>query len=234
MPRDPSRQIVPEDGSLARTVLELWKGIQKNVYDDTPYTETIRIIENAISEREVVLAGESLNPTYDWAYDLELAKFHHRFNLDWLDYHQQTRQKLYDFWKDSSERQIKSLWELSLNGYKMLYLIHGAVALGSLNALTIKNPEKAVHLAAQLGLFFALLGIFAAGLGQLILVREGSMAFTKIHSVLYSKIKWKKLLALGRYSRRRFKFTKIVDILVYGSVFWFCIYTIILYVVLIS
>lgn len=234
MPRDPSRQIVPEDGSLARTVVELWKGIQKNVYDDTPYTETIRIIENAISEREVAVTRQLFDQTYDWAYDLELGKFHHRFNLDWISFHQQTRQKLYDFWKDSSERQFKSLWELSLNGYKMLYLFHGAVALGSLNALTTKNPEKAVHLAAQLGLFFALLGIFAAGLGQLILVHQGGMAIGKINSVLYSKIKWKKLLALGRYSRRRFTFTKIVDILVYGSVFWFCIYTIILYVVLIS
>ena len=153
MPHDPARQLVPENISLDQMVTELWKSIHKNIYDDTPYAETIRIIEKAIVDLEAALAEESLSADYDWKYDLELAKFHHRFGLDWLDYHQQTRQKLYNFWKDSSEHQLKSLWELSLNGYKMLYIIHGAVALGSLNILANKEATPSLHLAAQLGVF---------------------------------------------------------------------------------
>ena len=72
--RDEEKQQVPQDGSLAHSVEQQWHEIHLVVYDGAPVTDKVRAIEDAIIHRKRLLAANSLNPVYDWAHDIELAR----------------------------------------------------------------------------------------------------------------------------------------------------------------
>ena len=124
---------------------------------------------------------------------------------------------------------------MGLNGLKTILLIHGAVAVGALNIIAQAKPESSqLLLAGKLGLAFSLLGIMIVGLGQVMMVIKIGGLNQKLSGRLASQIKWNKLRAFGRYTQRYYRFLKYANLAIYGSAGWFCVYCVILYIVIVS
>ncbi len=125
---------------------------------------------------------------------------------------------------------------MSLNGLKTILLFHGAVAIGSLNIIAqVKHENLQLLLAAKLGLAFSLAGIMLIGLGQMIMIVKIGEMNSKLAGQLASQIKWRKLRAFGRYMQRYYvRFLKYANLAIYGSIGWFCVYCVILYIVIVS
>jgi len=203
--RDESKELVPKELSIVTTVESNWKTIHKHIYDDYPFAATVRSTEESIAIRKGMIEGGKLDQKYDWIYDFDLAEFNHHFNLDWLEYHKQLRVKFHDYWKEVSEKNWSYLRDLSTNGIRTILLVHGAVAIGALNALTQKQAEANVLLAAKLALLFSILGIISVGAGQVILFQALAKVNGRIRSKIATTIRWKKLLAVGRYSGKNLR-----------------------------
>jgi hypothetical protein len=233
MLRDPSKQEVASSDSLKEDVDRRWKSVQKQIYDDIPFAFEVSQIEEGIAIREGLLNANKLDPRFDWRFDLDNAKFFHRFNLTWVEQHKAIRASFQKHWQEWSTEAQKWIRDLAQNSLKSLLILHGAVAVGALNILT-QEPSASLLLAAKLALVFAVLGIVAGIIGQIILFKIVSEASNSIRGRVFTKIRWKKLNALWRYNRRRLKLMYLADYLILGSAFWFCAYSIILLVVLSS
>jgi hypothetical protein len=94
------------------------------------------------------------------------------------------------------------LKEVSLNGLKTILLIHGAVAIGALGVLTQRTAIAQVLLTARLALAFALVGIMLVGIGQVIVIQRAGADSGRIVGKLAGTLRWKKVAAFGRYSKR--------------------------------
>lgn len=227
-------QPVPAPKSVVRAIEQPLKGIVLKVYDDTPFQVDLRFVEEQLSERERLVDGGTLDPTYDWAGDLRIAKFHHKFALDWLPHHQEVRDRYTRYWRETGEQGMTYVREIALSGMKTILLLHGAVALGALNVLSQSNPSQNLVGTAKFAIAFSLIGIFMLGAGQVMLISLIGITYGKVLGKLSNKIRWSKVRAFGRYTLRTFRILKFADWLIYGSVFWFSTYTVILYILIVS
>lgn len=234
--RNESLEEVPREKSIVRIVDENWKSVRKYVYDGRPIEYLLTGVEETFSRRKTAITNGSLDSRFDWEYDLACARFNHRYNLSWLDWHRESREKLVSFWAENAADNFKYVRELSLNGFKTIVLLHGAVALGSFNLLAQKHTtiSASTILAAKLGLFFAVVGIISAGLGQLVSFHALSGLFGTIQGKLATVPRWSKIRAFGKYTQKFQPLLRVATYLIYGSIFWFCLYSIILFLVLIS
>ena len=78
MERDNNRSEVPTEASLRPLVEAQWRDIMVRIFDALPYDEGLRFTEQLLKTREEAIAGGGLNAAYDWQYDLDIARFHHR------------------------------------------------------------------------------------------------------------------------------------------------------------
>jgi hypothetical protein len=235
MQRDNSRLEVPPGASLRPTIERLWREIMSRLYDGLPYDESLRFAERLLQERQDEIHSETLDRSYDWQYDLQVAKFHHQWNLDHRKHNEEARERYQKYWENILEQNRAILKEIGLSGLKTILLIHGAVALGALNIIAQSDSEKIqIILAAKLGLAFSLIGIALVGLGQLIMFIKMTEINSKLASKLSAKIRWNKLRAFWRYYRRHTQVLKIANYAIYGSILWFCAYCVILYIVIVS
>jgi len=171
MQRDSTRVEVPANVSIRPGIEENWRDIMRRILDGLPYDEGLRFTERLIKDREDEIARGHLNAAYDWQYDLDLARFHQRWNLDHAKYNEESRERLLKFWEQVLEQNRTIIKEMGLNGLKTILLIHGAVAVGALNIIAQAKPESSqLLLAGKLGLAFSLLGIMIVGLGQVMMV----------------------------------------------------------------
>jgi hypothetical protein len=153
MERDSSRAEAPADASIRPLIEEQWRGIMRQIFDGLPYDEGLRFAERLLKEREETIAGGNLNAAYDWQYDLDVARFHHRWNLDHAHYNEESRERFRKYWENTLEQNRTIIKEMGLNGLKTILLIHGAVAVGALNIIAQVKPENSqLLLAAKLGL----------------------------------------------------------------------------------
>jgi len=132
-----------------------------------------------------------------------------------------------------SEQTSSWIREFAQNAFKSLLILHGAVALGALNAL-VQHPQDQITIAAKFALIFAILGIVAAIVGQIILFNVIAAGTNYIGALVSTKIRWRRLRALWRYNSRKFKVLRYADFLVFGSAIWFCVYSLILFIILTS
>ena len=235
MQRDNTRAEVPVDASIRPLIEEQWRGIMRQIFDGLPYDEGLRFAERLLKDREDTIEEGGLNAAYDWQYDLYVARFHHQWNLDHSHYNQKTRDRLLKYWETALEQNRTPIKEMGLSGLKTVLLIHGAVAVGALNIIAQVKPENLqLLLAAKLGLAFSLVGIMMVGLGQVMMIIKIGDLNSKLSGRLASQIKWNKLRAFGRYTQRYFRFLKYANLAIYGSVGWFCVYCVVLYIVIVS
>lgn len=234
MQRDPSRQEVPIAASIRTLIDNQWREIHKKIYDETPYDHDIRLIETTIQSRDAEINAGNLDSSYDWKFDLDIARFNHAFNLDWRGYHEETRNRYKRYWEKNVEQQRAFVKEVSLNGLRTILIVHGAVALGCLNVLGNAESIPSLLLAAKFGLLFSLVGIFLVGSGQLIAVLRMGRIAGRIDGWIATRIKWKRLIAIGRYTRRFMAILRYADWAIYASLLWFCTYSVILYIIIVS
>ena len=236
MQRDNSRAEVPVDASIRPLIESQWRDIMRRIYDGLPYDEGLRFAERLLNDREAAVNGGGLNAAYDWQYDLYIARFHHQWNLDHTHYNEETRERFRRYWENTLEQNRTIIKEMGLNGLKTILLIHGAVAVGALNIIAQVKPENSqLLLAAKLGLAFSLAGIMLVALGQVIMIITIGELNSKLSGRLANQIKWNKLRAFSRYMQRYMTgFLKYANLAIYGSVGWFCVYCIILYIVIVS
>jgi len=225
---------VPSDASAARSIDATLKGVIKKIYDGQPFQTDISIVEDYLRERELLISSGKLDPSYDWNGDLRVAQTAYKVAIDWLPQHRNIREGYLVYWRNRTERAAETLTKISLEGLKTILVLHGAVALGALNILTDKEAVPLNLLAAKCALAFSLVGIIMLGLGQIIVVRAVSSMNDRIAGEISTIVHWKKLSAIGRYWRRGYKLIQFADYLIYGSIFWFGIYTAILCIILIS
>jgi len=235
MYRNPSLQPVANTDSLADFVDVQWKKINEAIQDDHPYGHLVRQIEERISVRKAMIEDRALEAGFDWQYDLELATFWHHFGLNWSDHAKQRRANYLTSWQQTAERRFGFLRDVSLNGMKTILLIHGGVAIGALGILTQRTTvDKQILFVGKIALGCALVGLTVAGLGQAFLVfREGNIN-ARIMSELSGSPTWLKLNALSRFTKRYGRFSWIANAMIYGSIIWFCLYAVGLYVLLIG
>lgn len=129
MQRDHTRSEVPTEASLRPLIEAQWRDIMVRIFDAMPYDEGLRFTEQLLNDREAAIAGDGLNPTYDWQYDLDIARFHHRWNLDHACYNEDTRDRFRKYWESELNQSRANLKDIALNGLKTILLIHGAVAV---------------------------------------------------------------------------------------------------------
>jgi hypothetical protein len=191
---------VPDDASAVKTIEPILRRIVLNIYDEVPVQADIRTIEEYLSERERLINSQALDASYDWAGDLRIARIHQQIGKDWLPHHQDIRDRYIKYWRDLVERSSTYQREMSLSGMKTLLLLHGAVALGALNAIIQNEAPQHVLLAARLALAFSLIGIFALGAGQVIGIYYSRAVSDAITRQVWTKTKWSKVRALSRYT----------------------------------
>lgn len=225
---------VPEDQSLVILMDREWQRLQRALYDDHPYEAIIRGIEEAIATRRLQIEGRVLDPTFDWTYDLDRAVFNHQFNLTWINQHRKIRQNYIDYRRSVTEKNTGYLREIALNGMKSMLLIHGGVAVGAPSVLTQQTGGSQVVLTAKFALGFALLGMIWLGLGQLIMVNRMLSINSRLEGKLASTLTWKKVAAFPHYFTRYARPIRYSDWMIYGSIFWFGAYSIILYLMLLA
>lgn len=226
---------VPAEASIQRTTSDRWWQINKIVFDGVPVEHEIKGIEEALLARKNLIESGGLQNSYDWKHDLECARYAHRFHLTNLEHVKSRRTKYLEFWQNWISESIGYFREVSLNGQKTIYLLHGAVAIGALNILVQKEqPSGQIILTAKLAIIFSSLGILLAGIGQVISFYFGSEFVTRIRAKLASPIKWAKIRAFPRYIKRYGWLSEFGDKAIYASIFWFGVYVGILLITLIS
>jgi hypothetical protein len=211
-----------------------WKDIGQMVLDAVPIEPAVRSVEAFLDQRREMLGNGSLSESYEWGLDLHLADTHHKFALDWVPRNQKLRDDYTSFWRDSSKRMLEFTERLSLAGISTLILLHGAVAIGALNALSEKAGELSSEFifAAKLTLGGSLIGIFLIAWGQLTLFVFWSEIGGTISGRLLGPFKFKRFNALRRYLLKYRRKARTGDYLIYASLFWFFIYCAVAYIVL--
>jgi hypothetical protein len=124
MQRDNSRAEVPVDASVRPLIEAQWREIMVRIFDGLPYDEGFRFAERLLQDRQDTIAGGGLSAAYDWQYDLDVARFHHRWNLDHARYNEESRDRFRKYWESTLEQNRAIIKEMGLNGLKTILLIH--------------------------------------------------------------------------------------------------------------
>jgi hypothetical protein len=229
-------QPVPERASVRRIVQEKWLKIHRQLHDGVPFDVELQFIDDILARRRQLVQTQRPDRRYDWTGDLAEAEATHYTHRALVEHNRYIRERGIKFWLDRADRNRDYLQQVRLNGLKTILIIHGAVAIGALGVLTQKSSDMVANtvLAAKIALICALMGMFMLGIGQvLILVRSGPL-FERIAAKASRKIRWSKVRAFNRYLRRYYRPVKFGDYLIYGSVFWFGLYSFWVYLILIS
>lgn len=234
-PRDESLVEVPAEASIQRSTDERWRQINIAVFDATEVGPDIKDAEQAILSRRNMIDSGSLRADLDWRHDLERARASHRFHLANLDQVKRKRTDYIEYWKKWTVDASDYFREISIQGQKTVYLLHGAVALGALHILSqVTRPNAQIVLTAKCAIVFSALGILVAGFGQVTSFHFSSLLVNKIRGNFASEPKWRKVRAFSRYVRRHGWLVVYGERGLYISIFWFGFYIIILLMMLIS
>jgi hypothetical protein len=166
-----------------------------------------------------------------------MAKVEHKYNLDWLDRIDIEHKAYIDYWKNLCTNQISTGEKLSLAGLNTIYLVHGAVAVGALNALASKQgaPDPSLASAAKFAMPSALLGIALVATGQIVLARFGTEMSTRVAGKMIGTVTLRRARTFPRYwEKYRKKILRWGDVLVYASVVWFFVYSMICYLIILN
>lgn len=233
--RDDKLAEVPTQASMYGEVDRRWRHINTILFDGTPVDHEVRAVEESLERRRQDIISGSLTGAYDWKHDLETARFSHRFHLANLDNLKSKRTVYLAFWQKWVADTTDYFREISLGGQKTLYLLHGAVAIGSLNILAQPTrPAAQIVLAAKFAIVFSAAGILLAGFGQVMMGYFGSLLVNRIRGKLAGDLNWRKVRAFHRYVRRHAWRGRIGERALYAAVFWFGTYVCILLLMLIS
>lgn len=227
---------VPPEANLRASVDRIWQRIHPAILDELPFEHELRLVDELLSRRAEEIKANALNPEYDWAADFDSAVWAHNFNKDWINYHRESRLAYVRFWQKFQEETSDLLKELSIGGQKTILLLHGAVALGALNILTKSPAEVASGLVitAKFAVVFSVIGILSLGLGQLLLFRGLATVSARLANRFSRKLRWRTLRAFHRWSRRSIEPLDRANWFIYGSIWWFASYSLILSIMLLS
>jgi len=233
--RDNNRAEVPENVSMNAGVKDRWHAINITVFDGTPVEHDIKAVEEFLLLRKALIDGGTLSAEFDWKHDFELARYSHRFHLTNLDYLRNKRTSYINFWTGWITEATNYNREVSLNGLKTIFLLHGAIAIGALNILAQHTtPGTQLVLTAKFAIIFGASGIVLAGLGQIIVYYFGTLMVTRVRAKLVGDVKWAKARAVSRYLDRYGWLPLLGNKAIYGSMLWFACYVVILLIMLLS
>ena len=230
----PPTPLPPEDVSIQKIVRDQWKEIDRLVFDGLPYQEHLSSIEEQLSSRRALFEQGTFNPDFDWTRDLLLAEAFYKSAVAWLPQRQKTRDDFIAYWRGVVSRNQQIVREIGLSGLKTILLLHGAVALGSLSIVAKEGPPHSALLAAKCGLFFAVIGIIALALGQLLMFETASKVSDEMEGKLSQRMNWSALLNIGEENAAAMMPLAWANRMVYGSLIWFCVYAVILAILLVS
>jgi hypothetical protein len=194
--RDESLQEVPTAASINENIRVRWHRINTIIFDGDPVEFEIRAIDEALLRHKNLIASGTLDSRYDWKFDFELARWSHGWYLDALDRLKNTRTTYIEFWQTWAKDGTEFFRKLSLEGMKLIFLLHGAIALGGLGILTQASgkPSQLV-MVAKLAVCFSAFGILAAGMSQLAMLHFGLLLIGRIQGKLTGNVRWAKVRA---------------------------------------
>lgn len=228
----------PNDEESAQSYVQRqWMLVHTNRSPHFIIAPILRNIEEYLDIRQKGIEKETLEAGVDWARDLYLAKSAHKYYLDFSQKVEFDHKAYIEYWKTICSNGIAAGEKLSLAGLNTIYLVHGAVAVGSLNALASKGnlPTANIVAAAKFAMPCALAGIGLVGVGQIIVARYLTEMSSRVAGKLVGTVTNRRARSFSRYWSKYQKRTGLWgDRLIYGSVVWFFVYSIVSYLILIG
>lgn len=226
---------VPVEKSLAKYVEGEWKRIGDLIRDGHPSSYAIRALQSTIDTRDQLINEGKFGNEFDWEADLKTAKFYNDFYVSWTPAFEKSRDRQLNYWESESKRTIEYAEKISLAGINTILLLHGAVAIGSLNVIAQKAGLAAATtvLAAKVGLAGSLIGIALLAVGQVLIFERVSTISQTIRGRLSLSPTQKKLSAMSRYWSKYVSIARKGDYLIYCSLFVFFLNCFIAYFILI-
>ena len=219
-------QSVPDQHNLTKWVESEWREINTFIQDGTPHTFRIWNLERRLDERRADIDSGKAPAGVDWADDLRRAEWTHKHNLTWIPRHEALRNHFIEHWTSLTRRSVEYSEKIALAGFNTILLLHGAVAVGALNALSQKAGQLTPQfiIAAKCSMFGALAGILLLACGQILQLEYLSRMSSRVAGSLLHSPKLKKFNAISRYWGRHLKRANIGAYMVYMSLFWFFLY----------
>jgi hypothetical protein len=225
---------VPEEVSAAKLVEKYWPTVIAAIFDGFPLEIHLEFMENQLAERDRLISQGVLDSSFDWATDLANARKKQADNVRWIPRHQTTREGYIDFWRVMSERVEDYSEKLAISGMNLIVGFHGAVALGSMKILTEKNgaPSYAIT-AATFALLSAVVGIASFAIGKLIAYHTSAQMAGQLRAKLINP-KNTDFAELSAIVQAQSAPNIWALRLIYGSLFWFLIYSIIVVLIILE
>lgn len=225
---------VPEDVSALSFVKKYWPTVISAIFDGYPTEGHLSFVESQISQRKALVDQNMLDPAFDWAADLNAARSAQEENLRWIPTHQATRQGYVDFWRSATIRLEEYSEKLAISGMNLIVGFHGAVALGAIKVLSDRGfVGKSVIEGATWALPFAVIGIISFAIGKFLAFHESSKLASELKVKLINP-KNTDFEELASLVQRTVPVNNYATYLIYGSLFWFVTYSIVLMLILIE
>jgi len=225
---------VPENVSVKALVEKYWPTVITAIFDGFPLEVHLEYVEKNLVERERLISLQMLDQSYDWAADLAGARKLQTDNLRWIPTHQATRQGYIDFWRSLTGRIEDYSEKLAISGMNLIVGFHGAVALGAIKILTEKAAATSTSItAATIALFCAVLGIVLFAFGKLTAYHVSYNIAGQLRSNLINP-KNSDFSKLSEIVAAQSKPNFWAMRLIYGSLFWFLFYAIMVMIILVE
>jgi hypothetical protein len=227
-------KVVPDEVSISQIVVKYWPTAIAAIFDGYPLEGHLEFIENTIAERERLLSQGMLDASFDWAADVATARKKQAENLRWIPTHQATRQGYIDFWRSVTIRMEEYSEKLAMSGMDLIVAFHGAVALGAIKILTEKESVSTLSTKAAIAaLPLSLIGIGLFGVGKLVAYHVTATMAGLLKSKLINP-KNSDFAALGAIVLAQTKPNNWARWLIYGSLFWFMFYSVVIVLILLE
>lgn len=223
---------VPTNSSALEAIKPTLDRVITKLYDDLPIQHDLAMVEKFLGERRALIDAKHFDPSFDWQSDLATAETHFKIAIEWAPRHKETRDGYITYWRGRLERNERNLNEISINGLKTILLVHGAVAVGALNILKDAASSATILMISRWALSFSVLGIVMYGVGVVIMIEVMGTLNEKMIGAISTKLPWRRVRALSRYFRRGARPLSYATQLIYGSVIWFAVYSIVLLILL--
>lgn len=215
---------VPDDRRVSDIVERQWRRIRKEVLNGRSVEFDLCQLDKAIEERDSSIRNHDVDMSYDWVSDLERAKFLHGFYRQWMVNDVKYRKDKEELWVRAVSRMEDFSEKVALSGINLIFVAHGAVALGALRLLSEgKQLEPWIRQVSYFAIIVSIFGIISFSLGKFLIFYYITHFSGKIRGNLIGSISDLKYNSFYTYLRRYRKYITAGDYVMYLSILLFVI-----------
>lgn len=224
---NPFRKI-PEELSYFESVKSQWEKISPSVYEGRFNKHSLSIVEELLEKGQSEVTSGTLNPEFDWASDLAMARRWHASMKAWAESVNDQLGEGLRRWRDYATQILNFSREVGLVGIKFLLVAHGAVGLGCLAVIGQNADQAYLRYVATFGIVASTIGLTLVALGCVVLVEVGPQASNYVTDAGSKNFSFKRWRIMRKVIERTFDpWLKRGNYLIYGSIAWLIAYLLI-------